>query len=138
MSTHWQDEIQKRMEKERLARKILGVDEHADAIAIKKSFWLLAMQYHPDKSPRDEEARKRFANIVNAYEFLVKGKEDGWSPESADAPHEEHIGEYLANEWGYFSWWRDNFDGGTDEPPKREKNRKPKRDDPESKPGDWW
>lgn len=80
MSTNWQDEIHKRMEKERLARKILGVNEKADAVAIKKAFWLLAMQYHPDKCPRDEEARKRFANIVNAYEFLVKGKEDGWSP----------------------------------------------------------
>ena len=138
MSTHWQDEIQKRMEKERLAHKILGVDEHADVIAIKKAFWLLAMQYHPDKCPRDEEARKRFANIVNAYEFLVKGKEDGWIPESEDAPDEEKIGEYLANEWGYFCWWRDNFDGGTDETPKREKRRKPKHDDTESKPGDWW
>ena len=86
MSTNWQDEIHKRMEKERLARKILGVNEKADAVAIKKAFWLLAMQYHPDKCPRDEEARKRFANIVNAYEFLVKGKEDGWSPGAGTEP----------------------------------------------------
>ena len=38
MSTNWQDEIHKRMEKERLARKILGVNEKADAVAIKKAF----------------------------------------------------------------------------------------------------
>jgi DnaJ-class molecular chaperone len=92
--------------KYKLACKILNVDEGSDNVTIKKAFWILAMQYHPDKCPNNEEAQKCFINIVNAYEFLIKGKEYNWKNENSD---EKQIGEYLANEWGYFCWWKDSF-----------------------------
>ncbi len=112
MRTQWQEEIHKQKDKERLARRILGVPEDADALAIKKAFWLLAMRYHPDRHSRDREARKTFQNIVNAYEFLAKRKARGWNPADEDAPAgEERIGEYLANDWGYFCWWRESYHG---------------------------
>ena len=95
-------------DKKRLACKILGVPESADAVAIKKAFWLLAMQHHPDKNPRDMEAHKTFRNVVNAYEFLTNKAHD-WEPDEKNSP-EERIGEYLPNNWGYFCWWRENFE----------------------------
>lgn len=98
MGTNWQRDIRQHTEKECLARKILGVAGEADALVIKKAFWLLAMQYHPDKCPRDEEARRRFSNIVNAYEFLVKGRGEGRLPATEDAPDEGGIGKYLSSE----------------------------------------
>jgi DnaJ-class molecular chaperone len=138
MNEQWQNEIQRRLAKERLARRILGVDENADTIAIKKAFWLLAMQYHPDKCPHDEETRKRFANMVNAYEFLAKGESKGWNPVEEDAPEEARIGKYLASEWGYFRWWRDNFDSAPGEIERHKPERKPTKNAPQSNPGDWW
>jgi DnaJ-class molecular chaperone len=139
MRTQWQEEIRKQQDKERLARRILGVSEDADAMAIKKAFWLLAMRYHPDRHPRDRESRKTFQNIVNAYEFLTKGKARGWDPADEDGPAgEERIGEYLANDWGYFCWWRDNFGEGNNELRTRKMRKTKQQIQPDSKPGDWW
>ncbi len=126
MDEQWQNETQRRLEKERLARKILGVDESADILAIKKAFWLLAMKHHPDKRPGDAEAQKRFANMVSAYEFLTKGESKGWDPEPDDAPEEPRIGEYLANEWGYFCWWSESFGFRADDTKGREGRHEPR------------
>ena len=109
MDEQWQTEIRRRLDKERLARRILGVDEDAGPAAIKKAFRRLAMKYHPDKRPDDAEAKKRFANIVGAYEFLTEGKSNGWDPVADDAPEEPRFGDYLTNEWGYFCWWSKSF-----------------------------
>ena len=106
----WQDELQKHAHLESLARKILGVPKGADRMEIKKAFWLLAMKFHPDRNPRDKQAQLRFQNVINAYEFLAKGESQGWLPDTSDTPREEErIGDYLANEWGYLCWWRENY-----------------------------
>ncbi len=139
MSTHWQEGIQDQIDKERLARKILGVSEDADRVAIKKAFWLLAMKHHPDKQPGDSDARDRFLDLVNAYECLMKGETRGWHPTEDDAPpEEESIGEYLAGDWGYFCWWRDNYMGDEELPAERSRERRKRPQRPDSRPGDWW
>lgn len=48
----------------------LGVDKGADEKALKSAFRKLAMQYHPDKNPGDEEAEQKFKEIGEAYEVL--------------------------------------------------------------------
>jgi len=48
----------------------LGVDRSADAATIKKAYRKLAMQYHPDRNPDDEEAEQRFKEISEAYDVL--------------------------------------------------------------------
>jgi molecular chaperone DnaJ len=48
----------------------LGVEKSADAAAIKSAFRKLAMKYHPDRNPGDEEAEKKFKEIGEAYEVL--------------------------------------------------------------------
>ena len=107
MEYDWQNDLQNRADKERAAREILGVSEDATEIEIKKAFWLQAIENHPDKNPGDDEACERFKDAVGAYEYLTKG-ESGWIPRSALASSDK-MGEYLANEWGYFCWWRDSF-----------------------------
>lgn len=50
--------------------EILGVEEKADAAAIKKAYRGLARKYHPDKNPDDKASEQRFKEIQEAYEIL--------------------------------------------------------------------
>ncbi|XP_031374900.1 dnaJ protein ERDJ3B [Punica granatum] len=49
---------------------ILQVPKGASDEQIKRSYRKLALKYHPDKNPGNEEANKKFAEINNAYEVL--------------------------------------------------------------------
>ena len=48
----------------------LGVDRSVDEKALKSAFRKLAMQYHPDRNPDNQEAETRFKEINEAYEVL--------------------------------------------------------------------
>lgn len=50
--------------------EVLGVPRNADEAALKSAFRKLAMKYHPDKNPGDDEAEKSFKEINEAYEAL--------------------------------------------------------------------
>ena len=53
--------------------EILGVDRSADQSTIKSAYRKLAMQYHPDRNPGDEEAETKFKEVSEAYEVLSDG-----------------------------------------------------------------
>jgi len=50
--------------------QILGVDKGSSAEELKKAYYKLAKEYHPDRKPGDKEAEKKFKEISSAYEIL--------------------------------------------------------------------
>jgi molecular chaperone DnaJ len=48
----------------------LGVDRGANAADLKKAYRKLAMQFHPDRNPGDDEAEAQFKTLSEAYEVL--------------------------------------------------------------------
>ncbi len=50
--------------------EVLGVDRNAGADDIKKAYRKLAMSHHPDRTPGDKEAERKFKEAAEAYEIL--------------------------------------------------------------------
>lgn len=53
--------------------EILGVNKNATDVELKKAYRKLAMQYHPDRNPGDQEAEEKFREINEAYQVLSDG-----------------------------------------------------------------
>jgi len=51
--------------------EILGVSRDADGDEIKRAYRRLAMKYHPDRNPGDDEAEQKFKEASEAYEVLA-------------------------------------------------------------------
>ncbi|KAK6976872.1 protein tumorous imaginal discs mitochondrial-like isoform X1 [Biomphalaria glabrata] len=50
--------------------EVLGVPKNADAATIKKAYYKLAKQYHPDTNNKDPDGAKKFQEVSEAYEVL--------------------------------------------------------------------
>ena len=50
--------------------EVLGISRNASETEIKKAYRQLAMKYHPDKNPGDNEAEESFKEAAEAYEVL--------------------------------------------------------------------
>ena len=54
--------------------EVLGLTRAASEVEIKASFRKLAMQWHPDKNPGDQDCEHRFREINEAYDVLKDGE----------------------------------------------------------------
>ena len=50
--------------------EVLGVNRDVDDADLKKAYRRLAMKYHPDRNPDDEDAEAKFKEASEAYEIL--------------------------------------------------------------------
>jgi len=50
--------------------EVLGVDRGADAQNMKQTYRRLALKYHPDRNPGDNESEAKFKEISEAYQVL--------------------------------------------------------------------
>ncbi|MEJ7596480.1 MAG: molecular chaperone DnaJ [Kofleriaceae bacterium] len=50
--------------------EVLGVERQANAADLKKAYYRLAKQYHPDHNPNDKDAEDKFKEASNAYQVL--------------------------------------------------------------------
>src|SRR5271165_256721 len=58
------------MASKRCYYEVLEVTREADEDTIKTSYRRLAMKFHPDRNPGDQEAEARFKEAAEAYEVL--------------------------------------------------------------------
>ncbi|WP_044204756.1 DnaJ C-terminal domain-containing protein [Flammeovirga sp. OC4] len=78
--------------------KVLGVDKNASQSEIKKAYRKLARQYHPDKNPDDEVAKKKFQEINEANEVL--GDEDNRKKYDKYGKDWEHADQFESQGFG--------------------------------------
>src|SRR6516162_7828876 len=50
--------------------EVLGINRDASPDDIKKSYRQMALKFHPDRNPGDDEAPKKFKEAAEAYEIL--------------------------------------------------------------------
>ena len=102
--------------------EVLGLSKGASSDEIKKAFRKMAMKYHPDKNPGDEEAEEKFKEINTAYSILSdpekKAKYDKFGHAGVDpnAGFGGFRGEYDTGFDGFediFDIFGDIFGGGS-------------------------
>merc|ERR1740122_647124 len=87
--SHKHDIKHKKIVKDTALYDVLGVPPHASGSQIKKAYYKLAKQHHPDKNIGDEAAKARFQEISDAYQVLsdddMRAKYDEGGKDGLDA-----------------------------------------------------
>jgi curved DNA-binding protein len=91
--------------------KILGVSRGASTEEIRKAYRKLAMQYHPDRNPGDNQSEERFKEINEAYQVLNDPQKRAYYDRVGSA----YSGWQQRGGQGGFDWgrWASGAPGGT-------------------------
>jgi len=74
--------------------KVLDLDPNATLRQIKGRFRELVLKYHPDKCENKKTAEKKFKKIVEAYEMIIRYREDDPEPGEPGEPGEPVVEKY--------------------------------------------
>ncbi|MFT4610957.1 MAG: molecular chaperone DnaJ [Glaciecola sp.] len=96
--------------------EILGITKSASAAEVKKGYRKMAIKYHPDKNPDDENAEAKFKEAAEAYEVLSdadkKARYDQYGHQAFDGAGGFGGGGGGMNMDDIFSQFGDIFGGG--------------------------
>ena len=85
--------------------KILEVSKDANQKDIKKAFRKLALKFHPDKNPNNEEAANKFKDVAEAYETLSNEEKKAYYDRGGGRPF-DGFGNFREQSFSFTS----NFD----------------------------
>ncbi len=86
--------------------QVLGVTRSASDEEIKKAYRSLSRKYHPDanvNNPRKDEAEEKFKQVQQAYDQIMKEKQQGTSGSYAGNGAGARTGSYQEGPFGGFS-----------------------------------
>lgn len=92
--------------------EVLGVASQATEAELKKAFRALAMQYHPDRNPGDEQAEERFREASEAYAVLSDPDKRAHYDRFGTAPGAGGAGGFDSGFGSLFEDIVENFLGG--------------------------
>ena len=60
--------------------EILGIDRSATDPEVKKAYRRIAMKFHPDRNPDDQDADHKFKEATEAYDVLMNKEKRAGAP----------------------------------------------------------
>ena len=102
--------LRKQIKGEKLARRILGVEENVSREELKRAWRRQVKKFHPDISRDDPEAPRRFKIARQAYHCLqgTGDCEQLLEMEGAEETADQEKGG-RENQWAYYLRWKDRF-----------------------------
>ncbi len=89
--------------------QVLGVSRSASDDEIKKAYRTLSRKYHPDaniNNPNKAQAEEMFKQVQQAYDQIIKERQQGYTGESAGYSNTGSYGNYGSNYHTYTSYTR--------------------------------
>lgn len=86
---------------------VLGVSREASPKEIKKAYYKLAMQHHPDRNQGDADSASKFQEILKAYTILFDDEKRKMYDATGCTDDDAFPGNRSYDEW--YDYWRNMF-----------------------------